>query len=179
MGVQAGLLCGNLPAPRRREVLAWLRSGKPGVVFGTHALIQRTVEIPRLGLAVIDEQHRFGVFDRVRLRALGPQSDMLLLSATPIPRSLARVLLSNLEVTMLDERPAGRPPVTTRLVEEGALEPVWRMVRERSGERQPRLLHSAAHRERRSAGTRGHQRGVGSAKGGFGGAASRASCMGG
>lgn len=130
LGVEAGLLCGNLPAPRRREVLAWLRSGKPGVVFGTHALIQRTVEIPRLGLAVIDEQHRFGVFDRVRLRALGPQSDMLLLSATPIPRSLARVLLSNLEVTMLDERPAGRPPVTTRLVEEGALAPVWRMVRE-------------------------------------------------
>jgi len=130
LGVQAGLLCGNLPAPRRREVLAWLRSGKPGVVFGTHALIQRTVEIPRLGLAVIDEQHRFGVFDRIRLRALGPQSDMLLLSATPIPRSLARVLLSNLEVTMLDERPAGRPPITTRLVVEGALEPVWRMVRD-------------------------------------------------
>jgi ATP-dependent DNA helicase RecG len=99
------------------------------VVFGTHALIQKTVEIPKLGLAVIDEQHRFGVFDRVRLRALGPQSDMLLLSATPIPRSLARVLLSNLEVTMLDERPAGRPLVTTHLVEESGLEPVWRRVR--------------------------------------------------
>jgi ATP-dependent DNA helicase RecG len=129
LGVHGGLLCGNLPAARRREVLTWLRSGTAGVVFGTHALIQKSVEIPRLGLAVIDEQHRFGVFDRVRLRALGPQSDMLLLSATPIPRSLARVLLSNLEVTMLDERPAGRPPVTTHLIQEGALAPVWRTVR--------------------------------------------------
>jgi ATP-dependent DNA helicase RecG len=107
-----------------------LRGGEPGVVFGTQALIQRTVEIPRLGLAVIDEQHRFGVFDRARLRALGPRADMLLLTATPIPRSLARVLLSNLEVTILDQRPAGRPPVATHLGGEGQLEEVWRRVRE-------------------------------------------------
>ena len=130
LGVPAALLCGNLTTAQRRKVLAWLRSGEPGVVFGTHALIQRTVEIPGLGLAVIDEQHRFGVFDRMRLRALGPQSDMLLLSATPIPRSLFRVLLSNLEVTTLDEQPAGRPLVTTALVGEGGLEAVWRRVRD-------------------------------------------------
>ena len=129
-GLEARLLCGNLPAAQRRQVLAWLRGGAPGVVFGTHALIQRTVEIPRLGLAVIDEQHRFGVFDRLRLKALGPSADMLLLSATPIPRSLARVLLSNLEVTMLDQRPAGRPPVTTALIEEGDLGQVWPRLRE-------------------------------------------------
>ncbi len=129
-GIRAGLLRGKLPAARRRQVLAWLRGGEPGVVFGTQALIQRTVEIPRLGLAVIDEQHRFGVFDRARLQALGPQADMLLLTATPIPRSLARVLLSNLEVTILDQRPAGRPPVATHLRGEGELEEVWRTVRE-------------------------------------------------
>ncbi len=129
LGIEAGLLCGSLSAAQRRHVLAWLRSGVAGVVFGTHALIQRTVEIPNLGLAVIDEQHRFGVFDRVRLKALGPKADMLLLSATPIPRSLARVLLSNLDVTMLDERPSGRPPVTTSLVEEANLDPVWRGLR--------------------------------------------------
>jgi ATP-dependent DNA helicase RecG len=129
-GVKAGLLRGNLPAPRRRQVLQWLRGGEPGIVFGTQALIQRAVEIPRLGLAVIDEQHRFGVFDRVRLQALGPRADMLLLSATPIPRSLARVLLSNLEVTTLEERPAGRPPVTTRLAGEGELDAIWGLVRE-------------------------------------------------
>jgi len=132
-GIRAGLLSGSLPASRRREVLAWLASGEPGVVFGTQALIQRTVEIPRLGLAVIDEQHRFGVFDRVRLQALGPQADMLLLSATPIPRSLARVLLSNLEVTTLDERPAGRPPIITELVVEGELDRVWSKVRAEVG----------------------------------------------
>jgi ATP-dependent DNA helicase RecG len=130
LGVPAFLLIGNLPATRRRHVLEWLRGAQPGVVFGTHALIQRTVEMPNLGVAVIDEQHRFGVFDRARLRALGPRADMLLLSATPIPRSLARVLLSNLEVTTLDERPAGRPPVTTQLVQEGELERVWQAVRD-------------------------------------------------
>jgi ATP-dependent DNA helicase RecG len=129
-GIRAGLLRGNLPAARRRQVLTWLRSGEPGVVFGTQALIQRTVKIPRLGLAVIDEQHRFGVFDRARLRALSPQADLLLLTATPIPRSLARVLLSNLEVSMLDQRPAGRPPVATYLIGEGQLDRVWSTVRD-------------------------------------------------
>ena len=132
-GIRAELLRGKLPVARRRQVLDWLRGGEPGAVFGTQALIQRTVEIPRLGLAVIDEQHRFGVFDRARLRALGPRADMLLLTATPIPRSLARVLLSNLEVTVLDERPAGRPPVTTHLCGEGQLDEVWRTVREEAG----------------------------------------------
>jgi ATP-dependent DNA helicase RecG len=129
LGIKSELLSGSIPAAQRRHVLGWLRSGDPGVVFGTHALIQRTVEIPNLGLAVIDEQHRFGVFDRVRLKALGPKADMLLMSATPIPRSLARVLLSNLDVTMLDELPSGRPPVTTTLVEEVDLDLVWRTLR--------------------------------------------------
>jgi ATP-dependent DNA helicase RecG len=129
IGIESFLLHGNLPASRRRPALDRLRSGEPSVVFGTQALIQRTVEIPRLGLAVIDEQHRFGVFDRVRLQALGPKADMLLLSATPIPRSLARVLLSNLEVTTLDERPAGRPAVITHLLGQGELDVVWQSVR--------------------------------------------------
>ncbi len=128
--IRCALLRGNLPAATRRGVLDFLRSGAPGVVFGTHALIQRTVEIPRLGLAVIDEQHRFGVFDRVRLQALGPRADMLLLSATPIPRSLARVLLSNLEVSTLEERPAGRPVVATIIAAEQELDTVWSKVRQ-------------------------------------------------
>ncbi len=128
--IRAELLCGTQPASHRRRVLLWLARGEPGIVFGTQALIQRKVEIPRLGLGLIDEQHRFGVFDRVRLQALGPRADMLLLSATPIPRSLARVLLSNLEVSILEERPAGRPPVTTHLVEQGELAAVWRKVRD-------------------------------------------------
>jgi ATP-dependent DNA helicase RecG len=128
-GLRSGLLSASITAPARKHTLQWLRGGEPGVVFGTQALIQRSVEIPKLGLAVIDEQHRFGVFERARLRALGPRSDMLLLTATPIPRSLARVLLSNLDVTILDERPAGRPPVATYLVGEGELDSVWRCVR--------------------------------------------------
>ena len=133
-GIHAELLRGKLPAARRRQVLDWLRGGEPGVVFGTQALIQRTVEIPRLGLAVIDEQHRFGVFDRARLHALGPRADMLLLTATPIPRSLARVLLSNLDVTVMDERPSGRPPVTTHLCGDAELDQVWRTVRDEVGQ---------------------------------------------
>jgi len=122
---RSALLTAGVAPSARRQTLQWLAGGEPGVVFGTQALIQRSVEMPRLGLAVIDEQHRFGVFERARLRALGPQCDMLLLTATPIPRSLARVLLSNLDVTVLDQRPAGRPPVTTHLLGEAGLGGVW------------------------------------------------------
>jgi ATP-dependent DNA helicase RecG len=129
LAIQAELLSGKLTASGREQVLERIARAEPMVIFGTQALIQHKVKLGRLGLAVIDEQHRFGVFDRLRLRALGPQADLLLLSATPIPRSLARVMLANLDVTPLDERPPGRAAVKTEIAAESQLEQVWARLR--------------------------------------------------
>ena len=83
------------------------------VVVGTHALVQEGTSFARLGLAVVDEQHRFGVEQRLALGKKGARPDVLLMSATPIPRSLALTLYGDLDVSVLDERPPGRQPVTT------------------------------------------------------------------
>ncbi|HLH77601.1 MAG TPA: ATP-dependent DNA helicase RecG [Candidatus Binataceae bacterium] len=129
LGIRAELLSGRLGASARARVLERAARAEPMVLFGTQALIQSKVRLGRLGLAVIDEQHRFGVFDRLRLRALGPQADLLLLSATPIPRSLARVMLANLDVMRLDERPPGRASIKTEIAVESQLEQVWARLR--------------------------------------------------
>jgi len=129
LGVTAALLTGSIGAIDRARLLRSLHRGDIGVVFGTHALIQERVAMRRLGLAIIDEQHRFGVFDRARLMALGSQANVLLLTATPIPRSLALILFRNVGVSTLDEVPPGRPPVTTEVFEEDALDQVDSMVK--------------------------------------------------
>ena len=85
------------------------------LVVGTHALVQEATQFARLGFVVIDEQHRFGVEQRATLGAKGQAPDVLLMSATPIPRSLALTLYGDLDVSVLDERPPGRQPVTTAL----------------------------------------------------------------
>lgn len=118
LGVQAGLLSGKVAGASRSALVAALARGELALVFGTHALIQREIRFHHLGLAIIDEQHRFGVLDRARLKALGPRADMLLMTATPIPRSLALTLLANLEVCWLDEMPPGRTPVATEVCTE-------------------------------------------------------------
>ena len=100
------------------------------MAFGTQALIQETVRVRSLGLGIIDEQHRFGVFDRARLKALGPQANVLMMTATPIPRSLAMSLFANLDVSFLDEMPPGRTPIATEIFAEDALERVHEIVRE-------------------------------------------------
>jgi ATP-dependent DNA helicase RecG len=117
----AALLTGNVSARERTRLLRALRRGEISIVFGTHALAQEGVAMRRLGIAIIDEQHRFGVFDRARLMALGSQTNVLLMTATPIPRSLAMVLFRNLDVSALDEVPPGRIPVRTEVVSEDAL----------------------------------------------------------
>ncbi len=121
LGVPAALILGKTPPAERGRMLRLLASGGVPIVFGTHALIQEGVAFKRLGLAVVDEQHRFGVFDRARLKALGPSAHVLLMTATPIPRSLALTVLANLEVSMLDEMPPGRTPVATELFTEAQL----------------------------------------------------------
>jgi ATP-dependent DNA helicase RecG len=109
------LLTGSLGTRERRKVDERLASGEPLLAVGTHALVQDETRFGRLGLAVIDEQHRFGVEHRAALGEKGEQPDTLLMSATPIPRSLALTLYGDLDVSVLDERPPGRQPVTTLL----------------------------------------------------------------
>jgi len=107
------LLTGGLPAPERRAVAERMAQSEPIIVVGTHALVQEATAFARLGLAVIDEQHRFGVEQRKALGAKGERPDVLLLSATPIPRSLALTAYGDLDISVLDERPPGRRPVAT------------------------------------------------------------------
>ena len=115
LGVPSLLVTGSASTAERRAAAARMESGEPLVVVGTHALVQSDTRFARLGLAVIDEQHRFGVEQRAALGEKGARPDVLLLSATPIPRSLALTLYGDLDVSVLDERPPGRQPVTTAL----------------------------------------------------------------
>ncbi|RUM87044.1 MAG: DNA helicase RecG [Thermodesulfatator sp.] len=116
-GVEVALLTGGLPSSRKREVKQALALGQIQMVIGTHALFQEDVEFKRLGLVIIDEQHRFGVLQRAALRdkAQGVSPDTLVMTATPIPRTLALTLYGDLEVSLIDEMPAGRKPVKTLL----------------------------------------------------------------
>ncbi|HEX5630576.1 MAG TPA: ATP-dependent DNA helicase RecG [Acidimicrobiia bacterium] len=116
VGVRMALLTGS--SSDRDAVLAAVADGTVDVVVGTHALIQEGVRFARLGVAVVDEQHRFGVHQRVQLKAKaeGPEPDLLIMTATPIPRTLAMTLYGDLDVTVLDEMPRGRIPVRTKVV---------------------------------------------------------------
>ena len=115
LGITPVLLTGRLGAKERRLALTRIASFEPTLVIGTHALVQDAVTFANLGLVIVDEQHRFGVEQRAALSAKGTAPDVLLLSATPIPRSLALTLYGDLDVSMLDERPPGRQPITTVL----------------------------------------------------------------
>ncbi len=119
-GVRCALLTGSSTAKQRREVHAGLEDGGIGIIIGTHALIEDDVRFRRLGLAVIDEQHRFGVDQRSKLWAKGPEKGedrlpphVLVMTATPIPRTLAMTLYGDLDVSVIDEMPPGRKPVQT------------------------------------------------------------------
>ncbi len=116
LGVEAHVLSRATRGPERRAIRERLRSGAPCVVLGTHALLPRSVEIPRLTLAVVDEQHRFGVSQRARLRSKATDVDLLVMTATPIPRSLSMTLYGDLDLSVLDELPPGRKPIVTRRV---------------------------------------------------------------
>ena len=120
LGVVPVLLTGGMPARERRAAQARLASAEPLIAVGTHALVQEGTGFGALGLAVVDEQHRFGVEQRAALGAKGERPDVLLMSATPIPRSLALTLYGDLDLSVLDERPPGRKPVKTALRPESA-----------------------------------------------------------
>jgi ATP-dependent DNA helicase RecG len=116
IGVKSVLLTGSTKAAERREILAGLESGVVQLVFGTHALIEEEVKFDRLGLVVVDEQHRFGVRQRAALLNKGLNPDFLVMTATPIPRTLAMTLYGDLDSSILDEKPPGRRPVATKLM---------------------------------------------------------------
>ena len=130
LGLTVVLLTGSLGAAERRTAVEQIASGAAHIVVGTHALIQESVRFHDLGLAVIDEQHRFGVRQRLALAAQGDAPDVLVMSATPIPRSLALTLYGDLELTILDELPPHRQPVRTALRAEQGRDKVYEFVRE-------------------------------------------------
>ncbi|NQT88613.1 ATP-dependent DNA helicase RecG [bacterium] len=110
------LLLGGAPAAERRSNLEAIRAGQVDLVIGTHALIQKDVDFERLGLVVVDEQHRFGVMQRAALSWKGQRPDVLVMTATPIPRTLALTVFGDLDVSTLDELPPGRQPITTQVL---------------------------------------------------------------
>ena len=117
LGVRIAWLHGSLSARERKRALAAIAGGEANIAIGTHALVQKGVEFARLGLAVIDEQHRFGVQQRLTLRRKGEATvpHQLMMSATPIPRTLSMTYFADLDVSVIDELPPGRQPVATRL----------------------------------------------------------------
>ncbi|EGL82595.1 ATP-dependent DNA helicase RecG [Caldalkalibacillus thermarum TA2.A1] len=126
--IQIALLTGSSTPKERREILAGLQLGTIDLVVGTHALIQKDVYFKNLGLIITDEQHRFGVEQRRQLRRKGAAPDVLLMTATPIPRTLAITAFGDLDVTVIDELPAGRKKVETYWVKEHMLDRVFRFM---------------------------------------------------
>lgn len=129
LGLRTELLIGGQGAKTRREALARLASGEAHVAVGTHALIQQGVTFHKLGLAVIDEQHRFGVKQRAELKRKGLNPEILTMTATPIPRTLALSLYGDLDVSLIDELPPGRKPIATQLAKGRQREQVWQLMR--------------------------------------------------
>ena len=127
--VSCALLTGSTPARRRRQLLTDLANGQLQLLVGTHALLEDPVRFARLGLVVVDEQHRFGVRQRDRLLAKGSHPHLLTMTATPIPRTLALTLHGDLDVSVIDTLPPGRRPVTTRVLKASQRERAWRLVR--------------------------------------------------
>lgn len=123
------LLVGDTPEADRQEILAGLASGEIKFLVGTHALIEDPVAFQRLQLAIIDEQHRFGVAQRAALRAKGENPHLLVMTATPIPRSLALTVYGDLDLSVLDEMPAGRKPVETHVLLPLERERAYQLIR--------------------------------------------------
>ncbi len=133
LGIEVALLEGSLKAKQKRAIQQDLNEGRVSIVVGTHALIQEGVEFNKLSVAIVDEQHRFGVMQRAALQSKGAggiRPDVLVMTATPIPRTLALTIYGDLDVSILDELPPGRQPIKTRLIKPSAREKAYSFVRE-------------------------------------------------
>ena len=131
VGVKVELLTGSLPAAARRDIQARLADGTAPLVVGTHALIQEGTRFDGLALAVVDEQHRFGVRQRSELASRGEQVDMLVMTATPIPRTLQLVVYGDLDVSSIRSLPPGRRDVTTRVIAPTERDRLWKWLDDR------------------------------------------------
>lgn len=127
--LKLALLTGSMKVAERREILLAIETGKVDMVIGTHALIQDSVRYHRLGLVIVDEQHRFGVAQRRILREKGDNPDVLMMTATPIPRTLAITAFGDMDVSIIDQMPAGRKPIITRWVKHEQLEVVLEWIK--------------------------------------------------
>jgi ATP-dependent DNA helicase RecG len=142
-GYRIVLLTGSLEDDRKREIRRHIAQGNAQLVIGTHALIEQKVEFDRLGLVIVDEQHRFGVLQRFKLMKKSvnagagvspvqnalPEPDVLVMTATPIPRTLALTIYGDLDISVIDEMPPGRTPIVTRQISDERAEEVWDFVR--------------------------------------------------
>jgi ATP-dependent DNA helicase RecG len=129
LGIQVDLLTGSLKSSRRQRALRDIAAGETDIVIGTHAIIQEGVEFKRLGLVIVDEQHRFGVMQRAALIEKGLNPDMLVMTATPIPRTLTLTVYGDLDVSIIDELPPGRKPVKTHWKQIGDRKKVYKAMR--------------------------------------------------
>ncbi len=123
------LLTGSVPKKKKEEIYGSIQEGAIDIVIGTHALIQESVNFRKLGLIIIDEQHRFGVAQRAALREKGETPDLLVMTATPIPRSLSLTIYGDMELSYLKEKPAERVPIKTMALPESRLGGVYKSVR--------------------------------------------------
>jgi len=129
LGLKAVLLTGSMSNAFRNEALQQIREGDANIIVGTHALIQESVNFHKLGFVVIDEQHRFGVMQRATLRGKGINADVLVMTATPIPRTLAMTVYGDLDVSVIDEIPPGKKPVHTVALPETKRGKVYQNIR--------------------------------------------------
>jgi ATP-dependent DNA helicase RecG len=130
LGVHVALLTSSIKSSEREDLYQRIRRGDVQLVIGTHAVIQEAVEFHRLGLAIVDEQHKFGVVQRGLLKKKGENPDVLVMTATPIPRTLAMTIYGDLDVSLIDEMPPGRMPVETKVFTESARGRVYRIMEE-------------------------------------------------
>ena len=144
-GYRVVLLTGSMEDERKRETRRHIAQGNAQLVIGTHALIEQKVEFDKLGMVIVDEQHRFGVLQRFKLMKkssedrvgtgdppVQPEPDVLVMTATPIPRTLALTLYGDLDVSVIDEMPPGRTPIVTRCVSDERSPEVWDFVRKQA-----------------------------------------------
>lgn len=127
--IKSALLCGSTPQKEKKEIYRMLASGEISVVFGTHALIENKVQFSSLALAITDEQHRFGVRQRMRLGEKGNNVHTLVMTATPIPRTLALIVYGDMDISVIDTLPPGRKPVDTYCVGENMRERIYKFIR--------------------------------------------------
>ena len=140
IGIKVDLLCSSLKAKEKKQVLEDLESGSTDILVGTHAIIQPDVKFKSLGLVITDEQHRFGVNQRSLLAEKGSDPNVLVMTATPIPRTLAVILYGDLDISVIDTMPKGRRPIRTFLRSGESREDIYNFVRQQVKEKEDRPM---------------------------------------